>query len=115
MAEGIARHLLGKKHQIFSAGSDPSHLNPLAIKVLKEINIDISHHRSKSVKEIDLNSIDLVITLCTEEICPIVPGKVQRLHWPFYDPAGKGKSNEEQVEAFREIRDLIFHKIEKLG
>ncbi|MBI4367747.1 MAG: arsenate reductase ArsC [Deltaproteobacteria bacterium] len=111
MAEGIARHLLGDSAQVQSAGSQPSKVNPLAIRVMKEIDIDISGHRSKSVDEIEWKAIDLVITLCAEEVCPISLGSAQRLHWPFTDPVVPQGSEEAQLQQFREIRDRIRQKI----
>lgn len=78
MAGGLARQLLGSGAEVMSAGSSPSTVNPYAIEVMAEIGIDISGHRSKLVDEIDLNGINLIVTLCTEEVCPVVPGRVKR-------------------------------------
>lgn len=109
MAEGLARQILGE-HQILSAGSKPSHVNPLAIEALAEIGIDISQQKSKSVDEIDLKEIDLVITLCAEEICPIIPGKTHKLHWPFPDPASDKPLTEQRL-MFRKVRDMIRERL----
>jgi arsenate reductase len=87
MAEGLARHLLGDRVEVLSAGSQPSRLNPHAVEAMAELGIDISGHRSKSVDGIELAGIDLVVTLCAEEVCPVVPGRTRRLHWPIPDPA----------------------------
>ena len=111
MAEGLARKFL-VGHEIISAGSQPSRVNPLAIEVLKEIDIDITKHRSKSVDEIDVSKVDLVITLCAEEVCPIVPGKTKKLHWPFSDPASD-KPLDEQRTMFRKVRDQIAQKLKQ--
>jgi arsenate reductase (thioredoxin) len=89
MAEGLARKILGEGVEVMSAGSRPSNVNPYAIEAMAEVGIDISGHRSKSVDDIDPASIDLVVTLCAEEVCPVLPGRVQRLHWPIVDPASK--------------------------
>lgn len=89
MAEGLARKILGAGVEVMSAGSQPSKVNPYAVEAMAEVGIDISGHRSKSVDEIDPASIDLVVTLCAEEVCPVLPGRVQRLHWPIADPASK--------------------------
>ncbi|MBI4237567.1 MAG: arsenate reductase ArsC [Deltaproteobacteria bacterium] len=111
MAEGLAKHLFGDRMHFMSAGSNPSRVNPLAIQVMKEIGIDISGHRSKSVTEIDPEDIDLVITLCAEEVCPIFLGKAERLHWSFNDPVSLQGSEEQKLQKFREIRDQISLKI----
>ena len=111
MAEGLARHLFGNMAEVQSAGSNPLMVNPLAVQVMEEIGIDISHHRSKSVDEIDPDGIDLVITLCAEEVCPVFLGKAKRLHWPFNDPAPVQGSEEQKLQKFREVRDQISVKI----
>ena len=115
MAEGLARHLLGDQVQVQSAGSKPSVVNPLAIEVMKEIGIDISGHRSKSVDEIDADNIDLVITLCAEEVCPIFLGKAKRLHWPLPDPAAVQTTPAAQLQAFREVRAQIAERLKLLN
>lgn len=112
MAEGLARAFLDPRHNIQSAGSKPSHVNPFAVKAMAELGIDISGHQSKSVDTIDLSKVDVVITLCAEEVCPIVPGSVQRWHWPVSDPAGKGETEEETLRHFREARDTIRKTIQ---
>lgn len=112
LAEGLAKHYFGERHQISSAGSQPSHINPYAIKALAEVGIDASMQYSKRVDAIDLNSIDLVITLCADEVCPVLPGKVRRLHWPFPDPAGHQGSEEEQMARFRSVRAAIAAKLQ---
>jgi arsenate reductase (thioredoxin) len=114
MAQGLARQLFGFEHTIQSAGSQPSHVNPFAIKALAELGIDASSHRSKSVDEIDLSKIDLIITLCQEEICPVVPGNTKRLHWPISDPAGHEDEEDAQLERFRVAREMILQKLRSL-
>ena len=111
MAEGLARHFFGDRAKFLSAGSQPSKVNPLAIQVMKEVGIDISAHQSKSVDKINPKDIDLVITLCAEEVCPVFLGKAKHLHWPFPDPASVSGSEEERLAAFRKIRDLILDKM----
>lgn len=115
MAEGLARKIFGADASVQSAGSAPSKVNPFAIQVMKEIGIDISGHQSKSVGTIDLKTVDLVITLCADEVCPIVPGKTKKLHWPFKDPAGAGQTNAESLDAFRTARDQIEAKLEEFA
>ena len=111
MAEGLARHFFGDRAKFLSAGSQPSKVNPLAIQVMKEVGIDISAHQSKSVDKINPKDIDLVITLCAEEVCPVFLEKAKHLHWPFPDPASVSGSEEERLAAFRKIRDLILDKM----
>lgn len=107
MAEGLARHLFGTKVDVVSAGSEPTRVNPFAIEVMAEIGIDISEHASKSTSDLDLAGMDLIVTLCADEVCPIVPSKVRKVHWPFPDPAAQTKNAEEQRRDFRVVRDLI--------
>lgn len=116
MAEGLARQILGPTARIQSAGSDPTALNPLATEVMVEIGIDISHQESKTVEDIDLEPLDLIVTLCAEEICPEVPDRVERLHWPIPDPAtaDAALSHSEELERFRSTRDAIKKRIENL-
>jgi len=111
MAEGLARKIFGADARVLSAGSAPSKVNPNAIQVMQEIGVDISGQQSKSIDDIDLKTIDLVITLCADEVCPIVHGKTKKLHWPFADPAGSGKTNAKSLQMFREVRDQIEEKI----
>lgn len=119
MAEGLARELLGSDFQVSSAGSQPGKVNSNAIIAMKEVDIDISHHQSKSVDTIDPNAVDVVVTLCAEEVCPIMPGQVKRLHWPIADPAktvtaqGEPLSDEQILKQFREAREQIRGKILK--
>lgn len=113
MAEGLAKSLLGAKMNVLSAGSKPSCLNPFAIQVMREIGIDIAGQTSKSVECIDPNSVDLVITLCSEEVCPVFLGKAKRLHWPLPDPAAPQATEEAQMDLFRKVRDEIRERLEK--
>jgi arsenate reductase len=87
MAEGLARHLLGPGAEVMSAGSAPTKPNPYAIEAMADRGIDITSHTSKFFASLDATAFDYVITLCAEEICPWLPGKTQRLHWPIDDPA----------------------------
>jgi arsenate reductase len=113
MAEGLLRHEGGDRFEVFSAGTKPSVVRPEAIAVMKEIGIDISGHRSKSVDEFIGQPLDLVITVCdhARESCPVFPGTTKRLHWPFEDPAATQGSEEERKAAFRRIRDRIHGRI----
>jgi arsenate reductase len=115
MAEGILRHLMGNEFEVFSAGIRPSIVNPIAIKVMAEIGIDISGHRSKSVDEFHGTSFDFVITTCdaARETCPFFTGKARHLHWSFNDPAEARGSEDEILSAFRKVRDEIKSKIQE--
>lgn len=114
MAEGLARNILGPGIRIQSAGSAPTSLNPLAVRVMAEIGIDITAQSSKSVDSIDPSTVDTVVTLCAEEVCPVFPGGVRRLHWPLPDPAGGLGTEEERMQYFRVIRDEIERRVKEL-
>jgi arsenate reductase len=114
MAEGLGRAILGPEHAVFSAGSQPSVLNPLAVEAMREIGIDIASHRAKSVDSLDVAKLDLVVTLCAEEVCPVLPGSAKRLHWPHVDPASPALGHEEQKRLFRLVRDQIGARVTKL-
>jgi protein-tyrosine-phosphatase/catechol 2,3-dioxygenase-like lactoylglutathione lyase family enzyme len=109
MAEGLARARFGDRIRVTSAGSAPSRVNPYAIEVMAERGIDLSAHTSKSVEEIDPASVDLVVTLCAEEVCPVLLGEAKRLRWPIDDPASSDPSlsRETLLERFRTARDRI--------
>ncbi len=113
MAEGLLRHLAGKQLEVVSAGSAPSHVNPLAIQVMRERGIDISHHRSKHVSEFADQPFDVVITVCDQaaETCPVFPGRAQRIHWSFPDPARAEGSEQERLAAFRSVRDQLAARL----
>lgn len=114
MAEGLARNILGPNVRVQSAGSKPSTVNPYAVEVMREIGIDITSHMSKSADTIDAASIDTVITLCAEEVCPVFLGKVHRLHWPIEDAASTNPSltREQMLARFRKARDEIRAKLD---
>ena len=108
MAEGLARAKWGDAVRVQSAGSAPSRVNPLAIEALREVGIDISWHTSKSVETIDPATVDLVITLCADEVCPMGLAGVPGLHWPLPDPAGTNAG----IERFRAVRDEIARRLD---
>ena len=116
MAEGLARSMLGPAVRVQSAGSQPSTVNPFAVDAMREVGIDITSHHSKSVDTIDPASVDTVITLCAEEVCPVFLGKAHRLHWPVEDPASTDPSltREQLLARFRTARDAIRAKLETL-
>ena len=100
--------------KISSAGSSPTSVHPQAIRVLKEIGIDISGHRSKGLDSIGTGSVDAVITLCAEEVCPVFAGKTHRIHWGLSDPAGVAGSEDNRLEAFRSVRDELLRRLKVL-
>ena len=116
LGEGLARQLF-PGFRIQSAGSLPSRVNPYANEALGEVGIDASAHTSKSVADINPASVDLVITLCAEEVCPAFLGKAERLHWPIPDPASgdPAVSPEDLRSRFRATRDEIRGRLEDLG
>lgn len=114
MAEGLARSMAPEGLIISSAGSEPSRVRPEAITVLSELGIDISTQTSKSVADLDTSTVDTVITLCAEEVCPLYLGKAHRLHWGLPDPAASGGDASARLEAFRETRDELKRRIELL-
>ncbi len=115
MAEGVLRHYGGGKFEVLSAGTQPSHVNPVAIAVMKEIGIDISGHRSKHLDEFRGKQIDCVITVCDQanETCPVFPGAGQRLHWPFPDPPHDQEITEAVRNEFRRVRDRIHERFRR--
>lgn len=116
MAEGLARRMIGDRMFVQSAGSQPSKVNPYAIEAMSEFGIDLNKQQSKSVNDIDLEGVSTVVTLCDEEVCPVLPGKVRRLHWPMPDPASADTSlsHEQSLARFRNCRDQIKSKLETL-
>jgi arsenate reductase (thioredoxin) len=112
MAEGIARSLAPKGVRISSAGSKPSRVNPLAIRALDEIGVDIRTHHSKSVDDVDPAGVDAVITLCAEEVCPVFLGKARRIHWGLPDPAAMQGTEAERLESFKNVRDELRRRLE---
>ena len=113
MAEGFLRELAGNRFEVESAGTDPTRVNPLAIRVMAEVGIDITEQRSKSVDEMTGERFDYVITVCdrAREACPVFPGRANRLHWGFDDPAEAEGSEQEQLAVFRRTRDEIAASI----
>jgi len=109
MAEGIVNTLLSNKLIAYSAGTEPKEVNPYAIKVMEEIGIDISHHRSKSVYEFKEEKFDIVVTVCdhAKETCPFFPGARKYIHKGFEDPSSVEGEEKEKLTKFRKIRDEI--------
>jgi arsenate reductase len=112
MAEGLARASAPPGWNVYSAGSNPSIVNPLAIEVLREIEVDIADHKSKGMDQVPMDDADFVITLCAEEVCPVVPSGAEHLDWAMPDPAGAGDQIRFQLDAFRVTRDEIKRRLE---
>tara|TARA_B100001173_G_C15499298_1_gene342356 strand:- start:70 stop:486 length:417 start_codon:yes stop_codon:yes gene_type:complete len=117
IAEGLAKDMLPKSYDIRSAGSNPAknvHID--AILAMNEIGIDISNQKTKSIESLDVefvNTLDHVITLCAEEVCPIVPKSTNTLHWPNEDPDNDSYTKTQSENAFRKTRENIFNLLKK--
>lgn len=110
LAEGILRAAAGDVLDVQSAGSNPAgYVHPLAVKVMAEIGIDISAHRSKHLNEFLNQRVETVITVCgnADQACPTFPGQVNRHHWGFYDPAKAEGTDEDKLKVFRQVRDEL--------
>ena len=112
IAEGLAKEMLGSEHNIKSAGSIPTgKVHPGAIKTLKDIGIDISNYSSKSINDLDkdfMNNLDYVITLCGEEVCPVVNSKAKIMHWVNEDPANRTYNERQSEVIFKKTREDIY-------
>jgi arsenate reductase len=118
IAEGFLRKIAGDILDVQSAGSKPAgFVHPLAIRVISEAGIDISHHRSKHLNEFMDKKIETVITVCdhADEACPFFPGQMNRHHWGFIDPAHAQGSEAEVLAVFRQVRDEIWRVFEAYG
>jgi len=115
LAEGLAKHIFGASAEIASAGSKPGRVNPLAVESMKEIGIDLAGHRSKSTDDLPaafVDGLDFVITLCAEEVCPLVISPAKKLHWPLPDPAGHDElTHAEKLALFQQTRDVLQEKL----
>lgn len=109
MAEGWLRHLARDRFEVFSAGTHPTSVHPLAVQVMGERGVDLSAHRSKSVDAFLCQPFDYVIAVCgsAKEECPVFPGSAQRLHWDIEDPTSRAGTETEALEAFRAVRDRL--------
>lgn len=109
MAEGLLKSLYGEHYEAYSAGSNPSSVNPYAVKVLKEVGVDISENHSKSLREFEGLEFDYVVTVCggEGEVCPLFHGGKTYFHKSFDDPTAVDGTDHEKTNAFRRIRDEI--------
>lgn len=117
MAEGFAKDILGSNWEVRSAGVEVHGVNPLAIKVMDEVGIDISHNTSKLIETDYLNQCSIVVTLCgdAKDKCPVTPSSVKRIHWPLKDPNQASGNERERLIVFREVRDQIKQNISDLA
>jgi arsenate reductase (thioredoxin) len=115
MAEGLLRHLAGDSFEAHSAGTEATHVRPLAIRAMEEVGVDISGQESKTLERYLEEPFDYVITVCDDanEACPFFPGAKNRLHWSFEDPSRAEGSEEERLAVFRSVRDRIGERIER--
>lgn len=115
MAEGLLRHMAGDRFEVASAGVAPTRVRPEAIEAMREIGVDISQQRSKSVDEFAGREFDYVITVCdnANERCPVFPGRTERIHWSFDDPAAVEGDDDARLSAFRRVRDEIHQRLEQ--
>ncbi len=113
MAEGLLRDLAGDRFEVASAGVAPTRVRPEAITVMREIGVDISAQHSKSVAEFAGQEFDYVITVCdnANEQCPVFPGKTERIHWSFDDPAAAEGDEDLRLSVFRRVRDEILDRL----
>lgn len=113
MAEGLLRHMAGDRFEVASAGTHPSLVRPEAIAVMRELGVDISGHRSKSLDEFRDQSFDFVITVCDQarQSCPVFPGAPRQIHWSLEDPAAAAGGDEERLAVFRRVRDELRERI----
>ena len=117
MAEGLAKSMLGKNHNIQSAGSIPSgEVHPNAVMTMDDIGIDIREQYSKSIDDLDkdfIDNLDYAITLCAEEVCPVLPSKAENLHWVNEDPANDIYTEAQLKISFLSTRENLFKLIKK--
>lgn len=115
MAEGLLRHLAGDKFEVFSAGTHPSIVHPISIRIMEELGIDISYHSSDHLADYINKSIDIVITVCdyAKELCPTFPGKVERIHWSIPDPFMGWSLEGQDLKPYQICRDSIKNRIDE--
>ena len=114
MAEGLLRHLAGDRFEVMSAGTEATHVRPLAIRAMDEIGVDISGQESKTLERYLGEPFDYVITVCDDanEACPYFPGATNRLHWSLPDPSAAKGTEEERLEVFRSVRDALRDRVQ---
>ena len=115
MAEGLFRHYHGEKYNVYSAGSDPLGVHPISVMIMAEIGIDISKHKSKSLKEFEGQEMDYVVTVCgnSQDACPFFASGKKYFHQSFEDPSAFIGTEEEKIERFRAVRDDLKKWLEQ--
>jgi arsenate reductase len=113
MAEGFLRHIAGDRYDVYSAGTEATHVRPEAIAVMGEIGIDISGQESKTLQRYLAEPWDYVITVCDDanESCPVFPGTADRSHWSFPDPSKATGNDEQRLQVYRDVRDEVLLRI----
>jgi arsenate reductase (thioredoxin) len=113
MAEGLLRRMGGGQFEVFSAGTETTRVHPLAVDAMRELGIDISGHRSKTLAAFAGEHFDYVITVCdrANETCPIFPNDTARIHWSFEDPSAAEGTDEQRLKVFRNVRDMIQQRL----
>ena len=116
MAEGLLRHLAGERYEVFSAGTQATRVNPLAIKAMAEKGIDISQHTSDHIDNYMGMEFDYVVTVCdnANESCPYFPTNKMKWHWSFEDPSAATGTEDERLAKFRAIREQIEKRLQVL-
>lgn len=113
MAEALLRHQAGDRFETHSAGTEATRVHPLAVAAMREVGVDISKQRSKTLDEYLRQTFDYVVTVCDQanESCPIFPGASNRIHWSFKDPSQATGTDEERLQTFRIVRDEIAARL----
>lgn len=115
MAEGLLHYLAGDRFEAHSAGTEATHVRPLAARAMAEVGADISRQESKTLDRYLGEPFDYVVTVCDDanEACPVFHGAKERLHWSFPDPSQANGTEEERLAVFRTVRDEIRSRVER--
>jgi arsenate reductase len=115
MAEGLLRSMAGDRFEVESAGTEATHVRPLAIEAMAEVGVDLRGHASKTLEPFVAQPWDAVITVCdsANERCPLFPSAAKRLHWSFPDPSRATGTHAEQLAVYRQVRDAIITRLEE--
>ena len=115
MAEGLLRDRYGDQYDVYSAGTERTHVRPLATAVMEEVNVDLSDHHSKTIDDLGDRTFDVVVTVCdaAREACPYLPAEEENLHRSFEDPSSAQGTDEERRAVFRRVRDALADRIDE--
>ena len=115
MAEGLLRDRYGDRYDVYSAGTERTHVRPLATSVMEEVNVDLSDHHSKTIDDLGDRTSDVVVTVCdaAREACPYLPAEEENLHRSFEDPSSAQGTDEERRAVFRRVRDALADWIDE--